>query len=288
MTSNSSLVSVLMPVFNGIETIELAIKSLLLQTYENWELIIVNDGSTDGTKLYLDNLILTDARFKVIHLAKNMGRGYARNQCLENAKGEFVAFLDSDDLCMPTKLQKQVEFLENNQEISLVGCGVGILDDLSQVNYVRGNKNEVFVHVNYQNLNFVAPSVMFKRFLDPNLRYNQKLDIMEDVDFFNRYLLNRKYTNISEVLYIYSEIGLISKSKLLKYSLHTVKYYWIFLKTDFKLLSKFFLSIINLLSKLILVPILGVDFFLIRRSRNIESNVKLDLENFVKLIKVKD
>ncbi len=287
MTNNSPLVSVLMPVYNGIETIDFAIKSLLLQTYENWELIIVNDGSTDGTKSYLDHLMLTDSRFKVIHLAKNRGRGYARNKCLDNAAGEFVAFLDSDDIYLPNKLQKQVEFLERNKEISLIGCGVGILDGLSQINYVRGNKNQNYLHVNHQNLNFVAPSVMFKRFLDPNLRYNDKLDIMEDVDFFNRYLLNRKYTNIEEVLYIYSEIGLISKSKLLKYSLHTVKYYWIFLRKDIRLLPYFLKSIINLILKLMLVPFLGVDFFLVRRSRVIESSLKFKLENFIESIKFK-
>ena len=159
-------------------------------------------------------------------------------------------------------------------------------DKESKINFIRGNKNQIFSHSNHNPLNFVAPSVMFNRLLNKDLRYNEKLDIMEDVDFFNRYLFNKKYSNISDLLYVYSEIGLISKSKLFKYSLHTIKYYWIFLLGDIRLLRHFFVSIVNFISKLILVPFLGVDFFLIRRSRKIDSILKVELEEFVSLIKV--
>lgn len=280
------LVCVLMPVYNGFDTIHYAMKSLFLQTYQNWKLIIVNDGSTDGTKDYLNKLQSEDTRIRVIHLEKNMGRGFARNICLENAEGTYIAFLDADDMYMPEKLEKQVAFLEAHDDISLVGCGVGVLDKESKINFIRGNKNQIFSHSNHNPLNFVAPSVMFNRLLNKDLRYNEKLDIMEDVDFFNRYLFNKKYSNISDLLYVYSEIGLISKSKLFKYSLHTIKYYWIFLLGDIRLLRHFFVSIVNFISKLILVPFLGVDFFLIRRSRKIDSILKVELEEFVSLIKV--
>ena len=82
------LVSVQVPVYNGMPYLKRAIDSLLRQKYTNWECIIVNDGSFDGTKEYLDTL--SDMRFRILHLEVNRGRPYARQIALENSKGEYV------------------------------------------------------------------------------------------------------------------------------------------------------------------------------------------------------
>lgn len=279
------LVSVLMPVYNGIDTIKYAIKSLQLQTYSNWELIVVNDGSTDGTGEYLNQLKLADNRFKITHLDKNRGRGFARNVCLDNAGGEYIAFLDADDIYLPNKIEKQLQFLIENPEISLVGCGVGILENGHEINYVRGKLTDIFTHGNHHNLNFVAPSVMFRSSDLNGLKYNPRLDVMEDVDFFNRLLLNKKYTNIQDNIYLYAEIGLISKSKFLKYALHTVKYYLFFIKSNFILFFSFIKSVSNLIIKCVVIQFLGVDFFLKKRSRRIDTESKMFLENYLLYIR---
>ncbi len=116
------LVSIIMPVYNGASTIRLALQSLLVQTYSNWLCIIVNDGSTDGTKEILDSL--TDSRFKVYHLPKNMGRGYARQVALDHVEGEFIAYLDADDFYHREKIQRQMDVMISDFTIDLVACGL--------------------------------------------------------------------------------------------------------------------------------------------------------------------
>lgn len=282
MENNNPLVSVLMPVYNGMDTLPKAIKSLLLQSYSNWKLIVVNDGSTDGTKEYLDDLGEQEARFKIIHLDKNRGRGYARNVCLQNAEGEYIAFLDADDMYFPTKLEKQVGYLEENPDVSLVGCGVGILEEGNIVNYVRGNKSagKVIGHLKNNDLQFMAPTVMF-RILGNRIKFDNRLDIMEDVDFFNRYLENKDYYILPDYLYYYSEIGKVSKRKLIKYSYHTIKYYLFFLNGDFKLFTNLFKSIVQFVYKFLVIQLLGVDYILKKRSRVADKSVKMKLEYFL-------
>ncbi len=106
-------VSVLMPAFNAEKYIAQAIKSILQQSYSNFELIVLNDGSTDRTKLILDEF--TDERIIKIHLDKNKGLVNARNQLVNAARGKYIAFLDSDDIARPQRLQLQVDFLDSGK-----------------------------------------------------------------------------------------------------------------------------------------------------------------------------
>lgn len=107
-----NIVSIIMPSYNTGKYIAESIQSVLNQTYEHWELIIVDDCSTDKT----DEVIKTfcDSRIKYIKNEKNMGAAACRNKALRQAKGKWVAFLDSDDLWIPEKLEKQIQFMEKN------------------------------------------------------------------------------------------------------------------------------------------------------------------------------
>ncbi len=108
-----SLVSIITPVYNCEEYIDKTIESVLSQTYENWEMIIVDDCSTDNTKAVLQKY-LNDPRIKYVLLEENSGAAVARTKAMELAEGEFMAFLDSDDIWYPQKLQVQLEFMKNN------------------------------------------------------------------------------------------------------------------------------------------------------------------------------
>ena len=99
------LVSVILPVFNGQDTLLDAVDSVLAQTYKDLELIIVNDGSTDRTSYILDTLI--DPRVNVISTS-NQGVSTARNTALLQSKGDFISFIDSDDVWLPQKIEQQV------------------------------------------------------------------------------------------------------------------------------------------------------------------------------------
>lgn len=109
----SELVSIIMPSYNTGAFIKKTIQSVLNQSYENWELIIVDDCSTDNT----DEVVLpflNDQRIRYIKNEKNSGAAVSRNRALREAKGKWIAFLDSDDLWLPEKLEKQVLFMKKN------------------------------------------------------------------------------------------------------------------------------------------------------------------------------
>lgn len=109
----NDMVSVIMPSYNTAEYIAESIQSVLNQTYTNWELIIVDDCSTDNTDETVEPY-LRDSRIFYLKNDKNSGAAVSRNRALREAKGKWIAFLDSDDLWLPEKLEKQIAFMENN------------------------------------------------------------------------------------------------------------------------------------------------------------------------------
>jgi teichuronic acid biosynthesis glycosyltransferase TuaG len=109
--SSDKLVSVIMPAYNCAGVIRESIRSVISQSYESWELIIVNDSSNDDTARISRQFAETDPRIRVIDLERNGGPANARNTGMQYAVGAYLAFLDSDDLWLPCKLEKQLEFM---------------------------------------------------------------------------------------------------------------------------------------------------------------------------------
>jgi teichuronic acid biosynthesis glycosyltransferase TuaG len=110
----SPLVSVVTPVYNAALFLEETIQSVLNQTYPHWELILVDDFSTDASFEIANTYCLKDSRIKCFQLSENQGAGIARNLGIKEATGTFIAFLDADDLWFPEKLQKQLDFMIKN------------------------------------------------------------------------------------------------------------------------------------------------------------------------------
>lgn len=109
----NDLVSIIMPSYNTGACISESIQSVQAQTYKNWELIIVDDCSTDDTDTVIQSF-LADSRIRYLKNENNSGAAVSRNYALREAKGKWIAFLDSDDLWMPDKLEKQIGFMEAN------------------------------------------------------------------------------------------------------------------------------------------------------------------------------
>ena len=126
----NELVSIIMPSYNTAKFISQTIESVLAQTYTNWELIIVDDCSTDNTDEVVKSF-LSDNRIKYIKNEKNSGAAVSRNRALREAKGKWIAFLDSDDLWLPEKLEKQISFMRKNDYY------------FSYTNYIEINENSV-------------------------------------------------------------------------------------------------------------------------------------------------
>lgn len=114
MNPQQPLISIITPSYNASRFIGQTIESVRMQTYQNWELIIVDDCSTDETPNILNRYANVEPRIKVHFLKENSGAAVARNFALTQAKGSFVAFLDSDDCWKPEKLEKQLSFMQTN------------------------------------------------------------------------------------------------------------------------------------------------------------------------------
>lgn len=110
--NHEPLVSIIMPSYNTGTFIEESIESVMAQTYQNWELIIVDDCSTDNSVKVIESHL--DTRIKLLVNIENSGAAVSRNRAIREASGKYVAFLDSDDVWLPTKLEKQIGFMEEN------------------------------------------------------------------------------------------------------------------------------------------------------------------------------
>ncbi|WPO80108.1 glycosyltransferase family 2 protein [Flavobacterium sp. KACC 22761] len=108
----NELVSIIVPTYNTEKFIRQTIESVQNQTYTNWEMILVDDASTDQTIAIIEEFAQKDSRIKLFKLEKNSGNGFARNVALEKASGKYIAYLDSDDLWRSDKLEKQLQFLK--------------------------------------------------------------------------------------------------------------------------------------------------------------------------------
>ena len=105
------MVSIITPCHNAADTIAETIESVLAQTYQNWEMIVVDDCSTDNSLQIVEEYCEKDPRIKTIRLDRNGGPAKARNAATEAAKGRYIAFLDGDDMWLPEKLQRQLDFM---------------------------------------------------------------------------------------------------------------------------------------------------------------------------------
>lgn len=111
------MVSIITPTYNSERFISKTVDSIISQTYDDWELLITDDCSTDNTWSLLSAYAEKDDRIKIFQLERNSGPGVARNNSIQHAKGRFIAFCDSDDLWIPNKVEKQVKFLLENDLI---------------------------------------------------------------------------------------------------------------------------------------------------------------------------
>lgn len=127
-TIQSPVVSVIVPAFNCELYIEAAVRSVMGQTFENWELIVIDDGSTDSTFDIVHRLAQEDCRIKAVKNPRNMGVAATRNRGFELSQGHYIALLDGDDRWYPDKLNKQLQVAEETNA-DLVYCSYGIIDE---------------------------------------------------------------------------------------------------------------------------------------------------------------
>jgi len=267
-----------MPVYNGEKTIQLALNSLIQQSYKNWICIVVNDGSTDETKLMLDQL--TDSRFKIVHLQKNVGRGAARQVALDNAEGDYLTYLDADDFFHEDKILHCLKEFEKNSEILLVATKIATYDINFILTTIRGKEGN-YIFSFGDSLFFTPASSMIKLPLGKLVKYNPELNASEDVDYFNNYLDGKKYKVIDEVLYFYNAFESATYFKVLEYSKSELNR--VITMRDrinhIKFIKETTVAGFKYLIYAIGIPFVGVDYFMKRRGIAPSKNERIEFEN---------
>ena len=197
------LVSVLMPAFNVEKYIESAIESILNQSYLNFELIILDDGSIDQTRKLIDRYL--DPRIKKIYHNQNMGLVLTRNQLVSRASGRYIAFLDADDIAMPERLQVQVNFLEADSA-DLCGTDHLTLNDISgkvKVSKQRYSDPDIRAMMTVCSP-LCNPSVMGKAEIFKHFPYKADVDYAEDYCLWGQLALaGYRFANIDQNLLTY-------------------------------------------------------------------------------------
>lgn len=200
ITSEVPLVSVVMPVYNGERFVAEAIESILRQTFHDFEFIIVDDGSTDGTAAILARAAAENPRIRVL-TEHHRGKVHARNTGCKAARGEFVAVMDSDDRASPARLTREVVFLEEHPEIGVLGSWVELIDEAGTVRGRLTHAGEaMFVAWSLHMRNTVAnASAMLRREVGERLGWYRDT-AAEDYDLWVRAMQITKLDNIQEVL----------------------------------------------------------------------------------------
>jgi len=200
-------ISVIIPTYNRANLLPRAIESVLRQTFKNFELIIVDDGSTDNTTEVVKEFLKKDKRIKYIKLNKNSGvPAHPRNIGIQNAVGEYIAFLDSDDEWLPEKLEKQMQlFTNSSNNLGFVGCNGIVIDE-------KNNKTTEYKILKYEDIfkellinNFISTSSILvkKKVFNKIGFFDENLKIGEDRDMWIRIAQQYKFDFISQPLFKY-------------------------------------------------------------------------------------
>lgn len=199
------MVSVIIPVYNGEKYIADSINSVLKQTYSNIEIIVVDDGSEDRT----GEIVKSFSKVKYFH-KKNQGVSSSRNFGMSVAQGNYIAFLDADDMYTPDKIEKQVDLLKRNEDIEVVyNDGIIADENLIAINimkseYILENQADFAACLLFRQIVPVPASIMIrKKCISGGIVYDEGYTNAEDYGFIIRLAERYKFTYIPEPLYIY-------------------------------------------------------------------------------------
>lgn len=210
------LVSVVIPTYNREKLLVRSVQSVLAQTYQDLELLIIDDASTDNTRVTINELLRKDPRVQVIWHNTNRGAQVARNSGIHAAKGELVAFLDSDNEWFPQKIAKQVElFMSKSDRPGAVYCSFIKVnpDNVAQVNYVAKYRGWVYRQTLKEWLTDTSTLIVRRDILERIGGFTKGLPAYHEWDFCIKLAKVCEFDFVPEILTIYHEHRLPSISK---------------------------------------------------------------------------
>lgn len=242
---NNPLVSIIMPSFNSYEYIEESINSVIKQTYSNWELLIIDDYSTDCTREILQKYN-GESKIKIIYLESNQGAAIARQIGIDASKGNLIAFLDSDDLWYPNKLMEQVEFMINNNYDFTYTLYSPFKDSKSIYSPIKYSKTKT-----YRGVLIHSPG-------NSTVMLNGQITRITKIPFIkkrNDYLYFLQMIKVTKKAYLLNKnltLYRLNKSGLSRNKINLIKYNWIVYRKFEKLnlFISFILILITILRKI--------------------------------------
>jgi len=195
-----------MPVYNAERYLRPAVESILAQTFGDFEFLIVNDGSSDGSRKIVESY--ADPRIKLVDNPRNMGLAKTLNRGLSLAAGDLIARQDADDISYPDRLRRQVEFLDNHPEVALVGAQARMIDEVGRPNGLRFDRCCEYESIRWDLLfdnSFTHTSVMFRRAIVAGEMdgYDESFNYCQDYDLWSRVASRYRVMNIPAVLVDY-------------------------------------------------------------------------------------
>jgi len=226
---DSPKISVLMSAYNNDSYLKPSINSILNQSFANFELILIDDGSADQSLAIMQNLAVADSRVKILRNPENRGLTKSLNQGLKIAQGKYIGREDADDLSRPERLKTQYEYLEKHPEIFLSGSSAILIDEKGKTigNYFKKNNPEKLEKILKRHNHILHSSIMFR---NQNIFYREKFYFSQDYDLYLRLLSNgKKITNLAQTLIQYrchrSSLSFKDCQKQKKFALLARKFY---------------------------------------------------------------
>ena len=199
-------VSVVMPVYNGERFLAEAIASVLGQTFADFELNIVDDGSTDGSRAIIEEYAHRDSRIVPVLLRDNQGKASARNRGIERASGQYIAAMDCDDICLPDRLRRQVNFLDTFHKIGAIGTNTCTIDQesrLQNASTYRTEHTQILFGL-FFSISVAHPAIMIRRELLVQAGgYEEGRRICGDTELWTRLIQKTRFANLPDVLMLY-------------------------------------------------------------------------------------
>lgn len=277
----------MMPAYNAEKSIGRALTSLILQSYKNWEVIVVNDGSTDKTAEEV--LKITDKRIILVQHKANRGRASARQTALEEARGDLIAYLDADDFYHPDKLRRQVKVMTLRTDLSLCGTAIGCFSSQGVLYRIRSDIPVTIArHVYSKPLPISPATCIIRAKIAKSAKYTVWMRYGEDVDYLQRVLDKSAYANISDILYYYAEFDDRGISKIISsYFPGIIRAMQLIPRAPLSSFRFLFRRLIALMGTGLYVATFGTEKLLMRRGRAPASEEALTFEASLTAIKKK-
>jgi glycosyltransferase involved in cell wall biosynthesis len=214
-------VSVIMSVYNEEATIADAIESIIAQTYTDWELIIVNDCSTDGSPDIIRRYARQKKRIRILENEHRLGLAASLNRGIKAARGKYIARMDGDDFSYRERLEKQVAFMMDNHAVDVLGTGAELIDENGNTlaNVSLPETHDKLSADMHRLCPFFHPSVIMRQeFLKRSGGYNERLRRGQDFDLWSRMCRKATFHNLQEPLIRYQTNSYKSSLKQILYS----------------------------------------------------------------------